>query len=73
MNDYIWVSVKQRLPEINKDKIVCTESGKVACGRYIGHGMWHVYTISGFYFCTPVKYWAELPEMPDELKGSASE
>lgn len=66
-----WVSVKDRLPEENKDVLVFTELGKMAIGFYGGNNIyWYLYigdNGEGGYELNGEKitHWAQLPKPPE--------
>ena len=69
-----WISVKERLPEINQDVLCFFECGSMAIGyRYPLYEEWK--TRTGDEFCTDMDgqpiYWMPLPESP--IKGEHDE
>ena len=65
-----WVSVKDRLPEENKDVLVFTELGKMAVAFYEGGIYWYLYigdNGEGGYELNGEKitHWAQLPKPPE--------
>lgn len=70
MTSGLWVSVKDRLPMVNKDYIIYFADGTMSIG-YINNGKWR--TQSGY--CDPVAWWTgDLPypykEMTEAEKWS---
>ena len=65
-----WISVKDRLPEKNKDVLVFTELGKMAVAFYEGGIYWYLYAGDdgeGGYEPSGEKitHWAQLPNPPE--------
>ena len=65
-----WVSVKDRLPEENKDVLVFTELGKMAVAFYEGGIYWYLYigdNGEGGYELNGEKitHWVQLPKPPE--------
>ena len=65
-----WISVKDRLPEKNKDVLIFTELGKMAVAFYEGGIYWYLYAGDdgeGGYEPSGEKitHWAQLPKPPE--------
>lgn len=67
-----WISVKDRLPEIKQDVLMCFDSGNMAVGFWYDGDeditFWCANTDDGWYTdcdCMPL-YWMPLPELPKE-------
>lgn len=65
-----WISVKDRLPEKNKDVLVFTELGKMAVAFHEGGIYWYLYAgddSEGGYEPSGEKitHWAQLPNPPE--------
>ena len=65
-----WISVKDRLPEIKQDVLMCFDSGNMAVGFWYDGDeditFWCANTDDGWYTdcdCMPL-YWMPLPELP---------
>ena len=70
-----WISVKDRLPEKNKDVLIFTELGKMAVAFYEGGIYWYLYAGDdgeGGYEPSGEKitHWAQLPKPPEGFEYS---
>ena len=63
-----WISVKERLPEINQSVLICAFGRSVGEGTYRGHDgfhhVWKMYAVAGTYWDDEVTHWMPLPEPP---------
>ena len=61
-----WISVKDRLPEMCTDVIVCNENGRVYSAWYnYGDNSW-LYAFTAEIITHKVTHWMPLPEPPKE-------
>ena len=70
-----WISVKDRLPEKNKDVLIFTELGKMAVAFYEGGIYWYLYAGDdgeGGYEPSGEKitHWVQLPKPPEGFEYS---
>lgn len=57
-----WISVKDRLPDTDRDIIMCLETREVCCGWYSpALRIWHDMNATAI---ESVTYWRELPDPP---------
>ena len=65
-----WISVKDRLPEVDKPILYCAFGRSVGEGVYRGfdgvHHVWNMYAVSGTHWDNEVTHWMPLPEPPKE-------
>ena len=65
-----WISVKDRLPEVDKSILYCAFGRSVGEGVYHGfdgrHHVWNMYAVSGTHWDNEVTNWMPLPEPPKE-------
>lgn len=63
-----WISVEERLPEINQPVLICAFGRSVGEGTYYGHDgvhhVWKMYCVAGTYWDDEVTHWMPLPEPP---------
>lgn len=61
-----WISVEERLPEVDQPVMICAFGKSVGEGVYRGHDgfhhVWKMYTSSGTYWDDEVTHWMPLPE-----------
>ena len=55
-----WISVKDKLPEMYVDVIVCRRGSAVESGRRINDGWWKVFGVR----VKDVTHWQPLPDPP---------
>ena len=63
-----WISVEERLPEINQSVLICAFGRSVGEGTYRGHdGVHHVWkmdAVAGTYWDDEITHWMPLPAPP---------
>ena len=63
-----WISVGERLPEIDTSVLMCAFGKSVGEGTYRGydgvHHVWKMYAVSGTYWDDEVTHWMPLPAPP---------
>lgn len=64
-----WISISDRLPEINQKVLIYTKTEIITCGWYTeAHGLAYnkgFETESGFMWMATASYWMPLPEPPE--------
>lgn len=65
-----WISVEDRLPEVDQPVMICAFGKSVGEGVYRGHDgfhhVWKMYASSGTYWDGEVTHYMPLPEPPKE-------
>lgn len=65
-----WISVEERLPEVDQPVMICAFGKSVGEGVYRGHDgfhhVWKMYASSGTYWDDEVTHYMPLPEPPKE-------
>lgn len=65
-----WISVEERLPEVDQPVMICAFGKSVGEGVYRGHDgfhhVWKMYASSGTYWDGEVTHYMPLPEPPKE-------
>ena len=65
-----WISVEERLPEVDQPVMICAFGKSVGEGVYRGHDgfhhVWKMYASSGTYWDDEVTHWMPLPQPPKE-------
>lgn len=65
-----WISVEDRLPEVDEPVMICAFGKSVGEGVYRGHDgfhhVWKMYASSGTYWDDEVTHYMPLPEPPHE-------
>ena len=60
-----WISVKDRLPELYKGCLICSEHGNIRTGYYSCHNEWFA-SEYGQNIIKYVTHWMPLPDLPKE-------
>lgn len=72
-----WISVEERLPEIDEPVMICAFGKSVGEGVYRGHDgfhhVWKMYASSGTYWDDEVTHYMPLPEPPKEEEKTENE
>lgn len=70
-----WISVEERLPEVDQPVMICAFGKSVGEGIYRGHDgfhhVWKMYASSGTYWDGEVTHYMPLPEPPPKEDGNA--
>ena len=65
-----WISVEERLPEVDQPVMICAFGQSVGEGVYRGHDgfhhVWKMYASSGTYWDDEVTHYMPLPDPPKE-------
>lgn len=63
-----WISVEERLPEVEQSVLFCVFGRSVGEGTYRGHDgfhhVWKMYAVAGTYWDDEVTHWMPLPAPP---------
>ena len=59
-----WISVDDRLPELNSEVITFHHVYGTNTGHYVGDDYWHIPCVAGDYRRFYISHWMELPEPP---------
>ncbi len=68
-----WIDVREELPEVGVDVLICTKKGQVRISTWSGHKpddnpeYMHYYWKWQGNFCPYVLYWMPLPTAPDSV------
>lgn len=66
-----WISVEERVPDVNQPIMICTFGKYVEEGKYCGcdsyHAVWKTCANPGTYWDDEVTHWMPLPEPPKEV------
>jgi Protein of unknown function (DUF551) len=60
LEQFVWMSVEDSLPEVGVEVLVCTKSGVFVSKRYIHYDN----SIDWFHYWTYPTHWMALPELP---------
>lgn len=67
-----WISVEERLPEVEQSVLFCVFGRSVGEGTYRGHDgfhhVWKMYAVAGTYWDNEVTHWMPLPTPPKEVE-----